>query len=76
VNPAPERARYSDAGGEDGDQQWGVGVLRFGGAAEDEAERGFLSFFGVHGTSIYEVGSSFLSESELTDGRGAEQHAD
>ncbi|KAJ7351313.1 ceramidase [Mycena albidolilacea] len=54
ANPAAERARYSDAGGEDGDQEWGVGVLRFGGAAEDEAERGFLSFFGVHGTSIYE----------------------
>ncbi|KAJ7846596.1 Neutral/alkaline nonlysosomal ceramidase [Mycena olivaceomarginata] len=54
ANPAAERARCSDAGGEDGDQEWGVGVLRFGGAAEDEAERGFLSFFGVHGTSTYE----------------------
>ncbi|KAJ7886830.1 Neutral/alkaline nonlysosomal ceramidase [Mycena olivaceomarginata] len=47
ANPAAERARYMM-------REWGVGVLRFGGAAEDEAERGFLSFFGVHGTSIYE----------------------
>ncbi|KAJ7351342.1 Neutral/alkaline non-lysosomal ceramidase-domain-containing protein [Mycena albidolilacea] len=54
ANPVAERARYSDAGGEDGNQEWGVGVLRFGGAAEDEAERGFLSFFRVHGMSIYE----------------------
>ncbi|KAJ7872360.1 hypothetical protein B0H14DRAFT_3565918 [Mycena olivaceomarginata] len=28
ANPAAERPRYSDAGG-DGDQEWGVGVLRF-----------------------------------------------
>jgi hypothetical protein len=74
ANPAAERARYSDADGEDGDQEWGVGVLRFGGAAEDEAERGFLSFFGVHGTSIYEVGSSFLSEERRERADGAQNN--
>ncbi|KAJ7702808.1 Neutral/alkaline non-lysosomal ceramidase-domain-containing protein [Mycena rosella] len=55
ANPAAERARYVGEGGEGGDQEWGMSVLRFGGGAgELDKERGFLSFFGVHGTSIYE----------------------
>ncbi|KAJ6546078.1 Neutral/alkaline nonlysosomal ceramidase [Mycena vulgaris] len=63
ANPADERARYADAGGEGGDQEQTMSVLRFGGAGAgagavggegEEKERGILSFFGVHGTSIYE----------------------
>ncbi|KAJ7290538.1 Neutral/alkaline nonlysosomal ceramidase [Mycena rebaudengoi] len=69
ANPASERARYVDAGGNKGDMDWGMSVLRFGKMLSDasavqsselaygEADgdgRGFLSFFAVHGTSIYE----------------------
>ncbi|KAJ7626794.1 Neutral/alkaline nonlysosomal ceramidase [Roridomyces roridus] len=51
ANPEEERAQYVDNGGDAGDQEWGMDVLRFG---DGENERGFLSFFAVHGTSIYE----------------------
>ena len=47
ANPADERARYEY------DQDKDLTLLRF-----DDAEgnaRGFLSFFAVHGTSLYEV---------------------
>ncbi|KAF7351861.1 hypothetical protein MVEN_01147500 [Mycena venus] len=54
ANPPEERARYTDRGGDEGDQEWEMSVLKFGGAADDDDGRGFLSFFGVHGTSIYE----------------------
>jgi neutral ceramidase len=30
ANPASERARYVDAGGDKGDMDWGMSVLRFG----------------------------------------------
>ncbi|KAF8155254.1 Neutral/alkaline nonlysosomal ceramidase [Mycena galopus ATCC 62051] len=53
ANPAEERARYTDRGGEDGDQEWEMSLLKFGGAANDDG-RGFLAFFAVHGTSVYE----------------------
>ncbi|KAJ7064710.1 Neutral/alkaline nonlysosomal ceramidase [Mycena amicta] len=45
ANPAAERALYTDQGG---DQDTTMSLLSFG------ADRGFLSFFAVHGTSIYE----------------------
>ena len=47
VNPADERALYQY------DQDKDMSLLRF----DDEGgnARGFLSFFAVHGTSIYEV---------------------
>ncbi|KAJ7203478.1 ceramidase [Mycena haematopus] len=57
ANPAEERARYTDRGGDEGDQEWEMSLLKLGGAADDEDDvdgRGFLSFFAVHGTSIYE----------------------
>ncbi|KAJ7144716.1 ceramidase [Mycena crocata] len=73
ANPASERKRYEGNGGENGDQEWLMSLLRFGGAGpsgegedkvnqivqqgvrgEDPDGRGFLSFFAVHGTSIYE----------------------
>ncbi|KAJ6566570.1 Neutral/alkaline nonlysosomal ceramidase [Mycena capillaripes] len=56
-NPPEERAKYAANGGDDGDQEWQMSVLKFGGAADDEGDvdgRGLLSFFAVHGTSIYE----------------------
>ncbi|KAJ7496273.1 Neutral/alkaline nonlysosomal ceramidase [Mycena galericulata] len=58
ANSAAERAMYTEEsgyagwGGEGGDQEWGVSVLRF--EEESPDGRGFLSFFAVHGTSIYE----------------------
>ncbi|KAJ7121911.1 Neutral/alkaline nonlysosomal ceramidase [Mycena filopes] len=52
ANPASERAQYADRGGDDGDQEWETSVLRFGDETPDG--RGFLSFFAVHGTSLYE----------------------
>ncbi|KAJ7435456.1 Neutral/alkaline nonlysosomal ceramidase [Mycena galericulata] len=58
ANSAEERAKYTEEsgyagwGGEGGDQEWGVSVLRF--EEESPDGRGFLGFFAVHGTSIYE----------------------
>lgn len=46
-NPAAERARYQF------DQDKDLSLLRFDDASGKA--RGFLSFFAVHGTSIYEV---------------------
>ncbi|KAJ7766995.1 Neutral/alkaline nonlysosomal ceramidase [Mycena maculata] len=58
ANPAAERAKYVARGGEGGDQEWGMSVLRFAGGGSGEGTgadgRGFLGFFAVHGTSIYE----------------------
>lgn len=48
ANPAEERARYEY------DQDKDMSLLRFDDS--DGNARGFLSFFAVHGTSIYEVG--------------------
>jgi len=48
ANPPDERAKYQF------DQDKDLTLLRFDGA--DGAPRGFLSFYPVHGTSIYEVG--------------------
>jgi neutral ceramidase len=58
ANPADERARYAENGGDDGDQEWNMSLLKFGGVVDDGGGidgRGFLSFFAVHGTSVYEV---------------------
>ncbi|KAJ6452625.1 Neutral/alkaline nonlysosomal ceramidase [Mycena sanguinolenta] len=55
ANPAEERARYTDRGGDEGDQEWEMSLLKFGTVADDDVDgRGFLGFFAVHGTSIYE----------------------
>ncbi|KAJ7193999.1 Neutral/alkaline nonlysosomal ceramidase, partial [Mycena pura] len=54
ANPAEERARYANNGGDGGDQEWDMSLLRFEGTESGEDGRGFLSFFAVHGTSIYE----------------------
>ncbi|KAJ7072962.1 Neutral/alkaline nonlysosomal ceramidase [Mycena amicta] len=54
ANPAAERARYKTNGGADGDQEWNMSVLRFDGASGQADGRGFLGFFAVHGTSVYE----------------------
>jgi neutral ceramidase len=48
ANPAEERAQY------DGDQDTALTLLKFADASG--AARGFLAFFAVHGTSLYEVG--------------------
>ena len=48
ANPAEERAQY------DGDQDTALSLLKFTDASG--TARGFLAFFAVHGTSIYEVG--------------------
>jgi neutral ceramidase len=56
ANPADERARY------DGDQDTALTLLKFtdaGGVA-----KGFLSFFPVHGTSLYEV-RHFLPQDDI-----------
>jgi neutral ceramidase len=47
ANPASERARYN------GDQDTALSLLKFTDASG--TARGFLSFFAVHGTSLYEV---------------------
>ncbi|CAE6472083.1 unnamed protein product [Rhizoctonia solani] len=47
ANPAEERARYKY------DQDKELHLLKFKGA--DGVDRGFLSFFAVHGTSLYEA---------------------
>lgn len=47
ANPAEERAQY------DGDQDTALTLLKFADASG--AARGFLAFFAVHGTSLYEV---------------------
>ena len=67
ANPAEERAQY------DGDQDTALTLLKFtdaGGAA-----RGFLSFFPVHGTSIYEVRQS-LPQDDIGRSPLKEQYLD
>ncbi|KAJ6616808.1 Neutral/alkaline nonlysosomal ceramidase [Mycena sp. CBHHK59/15] len=59
ANPPEERMRYVNDGGDAGDMEWGMSLLKFGSAGvggEDDGGdgRGFLSFFAVHGTSVYE----------------------
>ncbi|CAK5272171.1 unnamed protein product [Mycena citricolor] len=54
LNPEEERALYTENGGDNGDQEWNVDVLRFDDENQTADGRGFMSFFGVHGTSIYE----------------------
>jgi neutral ceramidase len=54
ANPAEERAQYN------GDQDTALDLLKFtdaGGAA-----KGFLGFFAVHGTSLYEVRRCLLHD--------------
>jgi neutral ceramidase len=52
-NPLEERTRY------DGDVEREMTLLKF--QARNGREMGFLSFFAVHGTSLYNVGISTLS---------------
>jgi neutral ceramidase len=52
ANPAEERAKYQY------NQDKDMSLLRFDDA--DGNARGFLSFFPVHGTSLYEVRSTFV----------------
>jgi hypothetical protein len=54
ANPTAERTRYSDAGREYGDQDWGVGALRFGVPLRMRQRE--VSW------DEYILGSSFLSE--------------
>ena len=62
ANPAEERARYQY------DQDKDLTLVRFDDT--DGNARGFLSFFAVHGTSIYEVRDALLlSSSKPTDER-------
>ncbi|KAJ7839873.1 Neutral/alkaline nonlysosomal ceramidase [Mycena leptocephala] len=52
ANPADERARYAENGGDGGDQECNMSLLKFGGVVDDGGGidgRGFLSFFAVHG---------------------------
>lgn len=56
ANPAEERAQY------DGDQDTALTLLKFTDAGGEA--RGFLSFFAVHGTSIYEV-RRFLPQGDI-----------
>lgn len=49
ANPAEERARHS------GDLENTMSLLKFTHGLASEADIGFLSWFAVHGTSIYEV---------------------
>ena len=51
ANPAEERAKYQY------DQDKELSLIRFDDV--DGNARGFLSFFAVHGTSLYEVSSSY-----------------
>jgi neutral ceramidase len=57
-NPAAERALYESEGG---DQDKVMSLLSFG-------TRGFLSFFPVHGTSLYEVCAADLSKRPFFNG--------
>ncbi|KAJ6615452.1 Neutral/alkaline nonlysosomal ceramidase [Mycena sp. CBHHK59/15] len=54
ANPAAERAMYEDEGG---DQDKIMSLLSFG-------SRGFLSFFPVHGTSLYENNTLVSSDNK------------
>jgi len=54
ANPASERAQY------DGDQDTALSLLKFSDASG--TARGFLSFFAVHGTSLYEVKRFILQD--------------
>lgn len=64
ANPASERARYQF------DQDKDMTLLRF----DDNSgnARGFLSFFAVHGTSLYEVG--FYGGSRFSFGELKKKH--
>ncbi|KAJ7196939.1 Neutral/alkaline nonlysosomal ceramidase [Mycena pura] len=55
ANPADERAMYVNQGG---DQDNTMSLLSFG------ADRGFLSFFAVHGTSLYENNTLVSSDNK------------
>jgi neutral ceramidase len=65
ANPAAERAMYVSEGG---DQDKTMSLLSFG-------SRGFLSFFPVHGTSIYEVSTGATFIPPVADGFSSEQHS-
>lgn len=54
ANPAAERAMYQF------DQDKDMTLLRFDDTSGDP--RGFLSFFAVHGTSLYEVSTSHITQ--------------
>ncbi|KAJ7215732.1 Neutral/alkaline nonlysosomal ceramidase [Mycena rebaudengoi] len=66
ANPASDRAQYVDTGGDKADMDRGMSMLRFGAVLSDDSVkrinrrrsrcdgRGFLGFFAVHRTSIYE----------------------
>ncbi|KAI0002253.1 Neutral/alkaline nonlysosomal ceramidase, partial [Russula compacta] len=56
ANPAEERAKY------DTDQDTALTLLRF--ADANGAARGFLSFFAVHGTSLYENNTLISSDNK------------
>ncbi|KAI0295246.1 Neutral/alkaline nonlysosomal ceramidase [Russula brevipes] len=56
ANPASERAQY------DGDQDTALSLLKFTDASG--AARGFLSFFPVHGTSLYENNTLVSSDNK------------
>lgn len=56
ANPASERAQY------DGDQDTALSLLKFADASG--TARGFLSFFAVHGTSIYENNTLISSDNK------------
>ncbi|KAI0042653.1 Neutral/alkaline nonlysosomal ceramidase [Auriscalpium vulgare] len=56
ANPADERALY------DGDQDTALSLLKFSDAAG--SARGFLSFFPVHGTSLYENNTLVSSDNK------------
>lgn len=66
ANPEEERNRY------DYNQDKDLTLLKFDDASGNA--RGFLSFYPVHGTSLYEVSLSFGSETQLSN-CFQEQHA-
>ena len=55
ANPAEERALYN------GDQDTALDLLKFGNSSLGGV-KGFLSFFAVHGTSLYEVRRCLLHD--------------
>jgi neutral ceramidase len=59
ANPASERARYQY------DQEKDMSLLRFNGA--DGNARGFISFFPVHGTSLYNARELSAKSGTLTN---------
>ncbi|KAF7320213.1 hypothetical protein MKEN_00805800 [Mycena kentingensis (nom. inval.)] len=64
ANPAAERAKYASNGGENGGQEWNMSVLRFDSSTNKVDGRGFLSFFAVHGTSVYENNTLFSGDNK------------